>query len=49
MQRARASWRYCVAVIVTFWVVPPSADKPGPAGLTINWFPEIAKVALSLE
>jgi hypothetical protein len=40
---------YCAATIVTFWVVPASADTPGPAGLTIRLLPDIAKVALSLE
>jgi hypothetical protein len=37
-----------VAVIVTLRIVPPRAERPGPAGLIISLLPEIAKVPASL-
>jgi hypothetical protein len=36
---------HCVATMVTSWVVSASEESPGPEGLTIRLFPEIANVA----
>ena len=36
---------HCVATMVMFWVVSASEESPGPEGLTIRLFPEIANVA----
>lgn len=38
-----------MATTVTDWVVPPSAETPGPSGLMIRLFPEMENLPLLLE